>query len=134
MKRNLIYHTHIQPGESIQIRANGSESIETELGAISRDSLTVTCNQKTLDILLPNTASVAPKKAVILPVSFRLNQSGDEIDVQCSVVSVRRLSKDIFCMDMKFREISTQDYESIDNYIENSLQRQQKQTSFAKVA
>jgi len=134
MKRNLIYHTHIQPGESIQIRANGSESIKTELGAISRDSLTVTCSRKTLDILLPNTASVAPKQAVILPVSFCLNQSGNEIDVQCSVVSVRRLSKDIFCMDMKFKEISAQDYDSIDNYIENSLQRQQKQTSLAKVA
>ena len=131
---NLIYHTHIQPGESIQIRANGSESVETELDAISRDSLTVTCSQKTLDILLPNTASVAPKQAVLLPVSFRLNQSSDEIDAQCSVVSVRRLSKDIFCMDMRFREISKLDYESIDAYIEKSLQRQQKQTGLAKAA
>lgn len=134
MKRNLIYHTHIQPGESIQIRANGSESVATELDAISRDSLTVTCNQKTLDILLPNTASVAPKQAVILPVSFRLNQSDSEIDAQCSVVSVRRLSKDIFCMDMKFREISEQDYDAIDTYIENNLQRQKKHSGFAKVA
>jgi len=134
MKRNLIYHTHIQPGESIQIQANGSESVETELDAISRDSLTVTCSQKTLDILLPNTASVAPKQAVLLPVSFRLNQSSKEIDAQCSVVSVRRLSKDIFCMDMRFREISTKDYESIDDYIEKSLQRQQKQPSLAKAA
>ena len=134
MKRNLIYHTHIQPGESILIRANGSESVETELGAISRDSLTVTCSQKTLDILLPNTSSVAPKQAVILPVSFRLKPTGEEIDAKCSVVSVRRLSKDIFCMDMKFREISAQDYESIDNYIEKGLQRQQKQPSYSKVA
>jgi hypothetical protein len=134
MKRNLIYHTNIQPGENIQIRANGSESIETELVSISRDSLTVTCSQKTLDILLPNTPSVAPKQAVILPVSFRLNKSGDEIDAQCSVVSVRRLSKDIFCMDMRFKEISSQDYESIDGYIEKRLQRQQKQTSLAQVA
>ena len=134
MKRNLIYHTHIQPGESIQIRANGSDSVETELDAISRDSLTVTCNQKTLDILLPNTASVAPKQAVILPVSFSLNQSDDEIDAQCSVVSVRRLSKDTFCMDMRFREISSQDYASIDDYIEKSLQRQQKHVDIVKAA
>ena len=134
MKRNLIYHTHIQPGESIQIRANGSKHVETELDAISRDSLTVTCSQKTLDLLLPNTASVAPKQAVILPVSFRLSPSDNEIDAQCSVVSVRRLSKDIFCLDMKFREISEQDYESIDQYVEKSLQRQQRQTGFANVA
>ena len=134
MKRNLIYLTHIQPGENIQIRTNGSEPVETELDAISRDSLTVTCSQKTLDILLPNTSSVAPKQAVILPVSFRLNQSDNEIDAQCSVGSVRRLSKDIFCLDMKFREISEQDYESIDQYVEKSLQRQQRQTGFANVA
>jgi hypothetical protein len=134
MKRNLIYHTHIQPGENIQIRANGSESVDTELNAISRVSLTVKCDQKTLDILLPNTSSVAPKQAVILPVSFRLNQFGDEIDAQCSVVSVRRLSKDIFYMDMKFKEISTQDYDSIDDYIEKSLQRQQRQTVYSQVA
>jgi hypothetical protein len=37
-------------------------------------------------------------------------------------------------MDMKFREISTQDYESIDDYIEKSLQRQQKHTGLAKAA
>jgi hypothetical protein len=134
MKRNLIYHTHIQPGENIQIRTNGSQPVETELDAISRDSLTVTCNQRTLDILLPNTSSVAPKQAVILPVSFRLNQSGDEIDAQCSVVSVRRLSKDTFCLAMKFREISEQDFESIDEYVESSLQRQQRQSGFAEVA
>lgn len=134
MKRNLIYHTHIQPGESIQIRANGNDSVETELDAISRDSLTVRCNQKTLEMLLPNTASVAPKQAVILPVSFRLNQLGDEIDAQCSVVSVRRLSKDTFCMDMRFREISSQDYASIDDYIEKSLPRQKKQTGIVKAA
>ena len=134
MKRNLIYHTHIQPGENIQIRTNGSESLATELNAISRDSLTVTCDQKTLDLLLPNTSSVAPKQAVILPVSFCLNQTSSEIDAKCSVVSVRRLSKNIFCMEMRFREISSKNYAVIDHYIEQNLLNQQKTSRLDKVA
>jgi len=138
MKRNLIYHTPIQLGESIAIRTNKIEAVHTELEAISRNGMTIKCNQKTLDLLLPNTASVAPKQSVALPVSFSLNQMKSVIDVQCNVVSVRRLSKDIFHLDMIFKEISAQNYESIDDYIESSLQRHQKQphhkVTLAKVA
>ena len=137
MKRNLIYHTHIQLGEKIEIRANKKSVTQTELEAISRDGMTVKCNQQTLDLLLPNTPSVAPKQAVILPVSFSLNQLDKVIDTHCSIISVRRLSKDTFQLDMRFREISAQNYESIDHYIEASLKRHQKQVpkqTLAKVA
>ncbi len=138
MKRNLIYHTHIQLGESITIRANKHDTVNTELEAISRDGMTVKCDQQTLDLLLPNSASIAPKQAVLLPVSFRLNQKDDEIDVQCSVISVRRLSKNIFQLSMRFREISAQNYDSINHYIEKFLTRHQephsKRSELARVA
>lgn len=125
MKRNLIYHTHIHLGEKINILTSKNETVTTELEAISRDGMTITCDQQTLSALMPNTASVAPKRAVILPVCFTLNQVDDEIKVQCNVECVRRLSRDMFQLDMRFREISDQDFELIDRYIEQSLRPQQ---------
>jgi hypothetical protein len=138
MKRNLIYHTHIHLGEKIDVLTSKNETVTTELEALSRDGMTITCDQKTLSALMPNTASVAPKRAVILPVCFTLNKINDEIKVRCNVVCVRRLSRNIFQLDMRFREISAQDFELIDHYIEQSLRQQQplkqQKNLLAKVA
>lgn len=120
MKRNLIYHTHIPLGEKVTIETEQNYTTKTDLESISRDGITVICNQLTLNQILPNAASVAPKQPVALPVSFTLGQ-GERIKASCNVVAVRRLSKDTFQMVMRFREISEEHFELVDHYIESIL-------------
>lgn len=121
MKRNLIYHTHIVLDEKVTIENGQQHCAKTDLEAISRDGITMTCNRELLDQLLPNTASIAPKQPVSLRVSFALDRDREQIKADCHVVGVRRLSRDTFQMMMQFQDISEQHFERVDRYIESAL-------------
>ncbi len=90
----------------------------TSIKTISRDGICLNCDQETLQRLLPNTASVAPKQAVKLEVSFKLENF---LKIDANVVYVRRLSKDTFQLELRFDHLSVESESEIDAYIERSL-------------
>ena len=140
MKRHLIYHTQIAVNESnnaaefVCIKTENNAVIEASLQLISKDGLTITCNQHTLHKLLPNTPSVSPKQPVLLPVSFTLDK---KIDSSCNVICIRRLSKDTFELEMTFKDMDEKSTELVDQYVEKLLikkHRQQVKEPLPKVA
>lgn len=136
MKRHLIYHTQVAVNEtnsdhSICIKTLNEQSIHTAMQSISRDGLTITCDQQDLVQILPNTSSVSLKQPIQLPVSFTLK---DTVEAQCNVVCVRRLSKDIFQVDMRFTNLKTRDEELVDEYVEQSLKLKQNTDFFSEAA
>jgi len=143
MKRHLIYHTQISVNDDqaksnpVSIQLNDQSEVHSSLESISKDGLTLNCDQQTLHRLLPNNISVSPKQPVLLPVSFTLYEN---IDTMCNVVYVRRLSKDTFQLEMRFQEISERESDLVDQYVEDTLKRkhaernQQSLLPMAKVA
>jgi len=129
MKTNLIYHTQItmsdehNGSEKVSIEVSNKTAINAFFNTISKDGMTITCDQHTLHALLPNKESIAPKQPVTLPVTFSLNQ---EIKATCNVICVRRLSKNIFELDMRFKDLAENDASSVNQYIESSLMKKQR--------
>jgi hypothetical protein len=121
MKRQLIYHTHVNtsPTNKIEVCVNTDfTSIHCYLDRVSRDGLTLSCDAETLRKIMPNKASVAPKDPITLTTAFTLT---DSIEAQCRVIFARRVSKDHFILELKFTEINEQATLHLDNYIEENL-------------
>ena len=133
MKRNLIYYAHIPVGNQATIKTTESVAINTELEAISRDGLTITCNRLTLDQLLPNRIGLAPKQPISIDVAFALKNS-DAVEVCCSMVAIRRLARDTFQIVMRYKDISELYFNNLDRYIDSTMKRQQRVSTFVKVA
>lgn len=121
MKRQLIYHTHVNTNPSNIIEV----SVKTEftdancyLDRISRDGLTLNCDAQTLHRIMPNKANVAPNNPIILTTDFSLSK---KIQAKCRVVFARRLSKNQFIMELKFIDIDDGAMQHLDEYIEKNL-------------
>ena len=121
MKRQLIYHTHVNTNPSNKIIVKVKTDIESTscfLDRVSRDGLTLSCNTETLHKLMPNKVSVVPKDPISLSTCFTLDQN---IEASCRVIFARRLSKDQFVMELKFVDIDEQARQHLDSYIEKVL-------------
>ena len=132
MKRHLIYHTHVitngqqENAIRVQTRALGSDmkSEETSclLDRISRDGMTLSCDESSLHQLMPKKSCAAPKNPLSIATNFCLEGN---IQANCRVVFARRLSKNQFILELKFFELAEKDMNLIDQFVEKSLNRQQ---------
>ncbi len=121
-KRNLIYHTHVNVTDEISVQTG--EGLETRLEALARDGLTLSCNRQTLDQLLPNREVIAPKQPVNLLTCFQLYPGTEAIESYCDVISVRRLARDTFHLDLRFHALEEESYQLIDSYVNAALHPQ----------
>lgn len=121
MKRQLIYHTYVNtnPSNKIEVCVN-TDATETKcnLARVSRDGLSLSCDAETLHKIMPNKTSIAPKDPITISVLFSL---AENIEAKCRVILSRRLSKDLFIMDLKFIEINENAMMHLDSYIEEKL-------------
>jgi len=137
MKRPLIYHSQIAVKETKRIHSQvdiftlDDSAISTSLQNVSRDRITITCDQFSLHQLLPNHAQISPKQPVSLKVNFTIYE---KIDMSCHVISVRRLSKDTFQLDMMFNELDEHSEHLIDKYMNYSLKKQNENIGYREVA
>jgi hypothetical protein len=135
MKRQLIYHTPIsvdkqnykESGASVLTLAGTNET--ATIKTISRDGISLNCDQPTLHKLLPNSSSVSVKQPVKLDVSFKLETL---LEVSADVICTRRLSKDTFQLELRFSELSPSCEAEIDTYIEQCLYSNGNTKAFAE--
>ena len=134
MKKQLIYHAHVETEQENRIAVKISTNDTNEicyLNRVSRDSLTLACDASTLNTLIPNKVCVVPNAPILLKANFALSQN---IEASCRVVFTRRLSKDKFLLELKFVEISEQDMSNLDVFIEKALDSGKNKTSNQKPA
>lgn len=123
MKRQLIYHTHVDTSHRnhIHVHVTGNNgNTECSLDRVSRDSATLKCNGSTLSELMPNKTCSSPKDPINLNISFKVPQ---KIEVTGRVIYARRLSKNDFLIEIKFTEISESSSAYLDNFIDASLNK-----------
>ena len=126
MKRQLIYHTHVNTEQSNKIKvflnSNTAGSV-CYLDRVSRDGLTLSCDFDTLQTLMPNKSCIEPKNPISFETSFKLDKL---IEAKCRVIFARRLAKDKFVLELKFIDISEQGMQLLDNFIEKALHSELK--------
>jgi c-di-GMP-binding flagellar brake protein YcgR len=83
--------------------------------------MVLTCNRNTLDKMFPNTVSIAPRQPKKIVAAFTLPGDTKLIETACEVYSLRRLSRDLFELTMKYDDLSEEDYELVDQYVESKL-------------
>lgn len=128
MKRHLIYYTHVNTNRNqkdairVQTRVLGEQNqahgISCLLDRISRDGMTLSCDESTLNQLMPKKSPLAPKNPLTLATMFSLKE---DIQAKCRVIYSRRLSKNQFVLELKFFELAERDMDLIDQFIEKSL-------------
>ncbi len=124
MKRQLIYHTPVSFGEGqsnskvARITTLKSSETNADIKSISKDGLTLHCDMRTLQTILPNNAAVSPKQPGKLTVSFTL---GTMITCSCNVIYSRRASKDKFILELRFDEINKEDRQMVDQFVDESF-------------
>jgi len=137
MKRHLIYHTPVELNQTgigndrVSIGTNTHASLNTSIQTISKDGMTITCDQHDLQLLLPNRVCISPKQPVQLPISFTLTK---KIQASCNIVCVRRLSKNIFQLELRFNHMKEKDEELLDYHIEKLLKLKYNEENITKVA
>lgn len=130
MTRNLIYHTHV-PAKDCVIAQTSTGCVETELSAIARDGITLTCNRATLDQLFHNTSCIAPRQPKHITVEFDLPTSEQTLEINGEVFSLRRLSREIYQLEMKFETLDEQQRLALNTYIDHILEVSGKQVKNA---
>lgn len=128
MKRNLIYHTHISADTPVCVKAIDNHQYNGYLNAIGRDGATLTCDRNTLDSLLPNCSFIAPKQPAKLSISFQLDETEQDIQADCEVIYVRRISRDQFALELRFKDLDDQGFAKVDGFVGNVLQQGQRLT------
>lgn len=121
-KRQLIYHTHVPVHDEVVASSEKGEFL-SRLEDIAKDGITLSCDRETLDQLLPNTLSIAPRQPKQLEVSFTLPEESSPIHSHCEVYSLRRLSRNCFQLAMKFMDIAENDLERVTQFIDGNFQK-----------
>jgi hypothetical protein len=119
MARGLIYHTQVNAQGNASV-LTGEGTIEAKLETIARDGITLHCDRLTLDTLIPNVKSVAPRSPQALKVSFGLAGFG-RIDAGCQAFSVQRLSRETYALSVKFVSITPLATSVVDSYVNRQL-------------
>jgi hypothetical protein len=123
MSKSLIYHTLINTHGEVLINTSDKVVVSTRMEGLARNGLMLHCDSKTLDNLFPRTSSISPKQSQTLDISFGLAEVG-KIEAQCEVISVRRLAKDTFELDLRFSEVNDRAIHVVDHYVERKLRQQ----------
>lgn len=122
MKRNLRYHTHIKTNSPLKASAGANETQVCQLDSLSKGGAALKCNRETLDALLPNVMSIAPKKPSRLEISFTLSPEL-EIKGHCEVIYARRVSRDTFLLETQFAGMSEHQLKLIEDFVETQLRQ-----------
>ena len=132
MKHKLIYHTHISANDCAAVSEVTTITDEGEynltLSAIARDGLTLNCDRQTLDSILPNFCSVSPRQPKVINTRFCLSKhkrkSNTHIEAPCEVFCVRRLSRDTYQLELKFKSLAEEALDSVDKFIDRRFKDQ----------
>jgi len=120
MSRSLIYHTHLDAKGSAAITNDHGQDVSTELSKIAKNSVIVTCNRSDFERLCPKTPALAPRQTISLNMSFGLPEVG-KIQTQCNLTAIRRLSRDLFELQMDFTQSDERAIHTIEHYVDRKL-------------
>ena len=131
-KKNLRYYTRIPAQlEATVFKKDTKEDTKAGSGItmaianLSRAGLMLSCDNTTLNQILPNTPSIIPRQPVQLTVEFAVPVVATQsviIKTKCNVVYTRRISRDSFQVGIEFESVENNGYNYIDQYIDNQQQ------------
>lgn len=100
--------------------------LDCQLTNLSRAGVMALCSPDMVKTLLPRGASVGPRQAVRVKVQFDVpvvNVHKVQIEAECDVVYLRRVSRDTFHLGMSFVSFSDNGQQYLDQYIDKELYR-----------
>lgn len=103
-----------------------SPELQCQLTNLSRAGVMAVCTPDMVKLLLPGGAVVGPRQSVRVNVQFELpvlNVQKVQIEAQCDVVYLRRISRDTFHLGMSFVSFEDSGQDCIDQYIDRKLHR-----------
>lgn len=123
MSRTLIYHTQLQIEGQATVKTSSTSDVSVELSSISKSGLLLKCNKQNLETLLPKQPSLAPKQTVATEAAFGLPEVG-KVSAECEIVSVRRLSRDTFELQLNFSNPEQRSINAVEHFVERKLRSQ----------
>ncbi len=127
-KKNLRYYTRIPAQLEATVFKEGTKAdngITIAIANLSRAGLMLSCDNTTLDQILPNTPAIIPRQPVQLAVEFAIPVVATQsviIKSKCNIIYTRRISRDSFQVGIEFESVEHNGYNYIDQYIDNQQQ------------
>ena len=127
MQRQMRHHLRIPADFIAKLTTPAGYVLETTIEDISRAGLTISCDNKSLEMILPKGAFFAPLQTVKVKVDFDLPQEETHtvnLSDTMEIVYTRRLSKNVFLLGMEFTELKADQQLIVDQYIRDNRSRQ----------
>lgn len=129
---NLRHHHRISTQFAARIESEdaspaGAQVLECKLTNLSRAGVMAVCTPEMIKVLLPKGTALGPRQTVRVKIQFELpviNVQKVQIEAQCDIVYLRRVSREIFHLGMSFVSFDNTGQDYIDQYIDRQLHRQ----------
>ena len=127
-KKNLRYYTRIKAqleATVFTVETKADKGITIAITNLSRAGLMLSCNNATLNTILPNTPTIIPKRPLQITIEFAIPVIATQpviIKTKCNVIYTRRISHDSFQIGIEFESVENNGYSYIDQYIDNQQQ------------
>lgn len=120
MSKSLIYHTQVEVKGEATLEADNKVATSARIDSLAKDGMIVHCDQSSLKALFPRSATFSPKQTTSVDLTFGLKEVG-KVETRCDVVSVRRLSRDAFELNLKFDIEDQRSAAIIEKFVERKL-------------
>ena len=127
-KKNLRHYTRVPAqleATVFKIDATSAGGITIAIDNLSRAGLMLSCDNATLNQILPNTPAIIPRQPLQFSVEFAVPVVATQsviIKATCNVIYTRRTSRDSFQVGIEFESVENNGYSYIDQYIDNQQQ------------
>ncbi|MDX1588497.1 MAG: PilZ domain-containing protein [Oleiphilaceae bacterium] len=112
---NLRHYHRVPVALEALLETRCGDAVMCRVCNLSRAGFMVECSPEMLQQLLPNREPVAPHQPV--PVYSSLALPDGDLNVDCHVIYVRRVSSQCFNLGAEFRDFQGDDAQRLENYV-----------------
>lgn len=112
---NLRHYHRVPVTLEVLMQTDSGVAVLCQVANLSRAGLMIACTPQMLHQLLPNRESVAPHQPV--PVRASLALPDGDLNVDCNVVYVRRVSHDCFNLGAEFKAFEGDDEQRLQAFV-----------------
>ncbi|UZE97120.1 PilZ domain-containing protein [Alkalimarinus alittae] len=120
-KKNLRHYSRIKAQLQAKVLKDTDVLVNVDIANLSRAGMMLTCDNSTLNKLLPNTTPIVPSKPVQVAIEFTVPVVATQsvlVKTRCNIVYTRRLSRDSFQVGLEFDSVENNGYSYINQYID----------------
>ncbi|ENO13346.2 PilZ domain-containing protein [Marinobacter nanhaiticus D15-8W] len=125
-KPNLRQQQRVPTNLEVTVTHPDGTCITCKTANLSRAGMMVECDSARVQELVPDRLAVAPKDPIQLSIKFSVpvvSVQSVNVEAQCDVVHIRRISRQVFHLGLQFRFFEGNGHDYVDQYVSRLLSK-----------